>query len=317
MIRTREPGSALTIPWRSAGMLTGLILVFVVAGSLRDLEISQSLYTSENMFGVVLAGYGEAPALLALVAAGTLAITARPPVHMVLRWALIVGGAALIVVGAVALIVRPEEYWPLPVAVRGIISLALSSATIWATIRVSRESAWQAMCALAAALFAVVAIEMVLVQGVKILWERPRMRMLEETGASFAPWWSPGYPEKTELLARGVESSEFKSFPSGHAANAGVTMMLIGFALLREDLRRHTATLFWIGAGWALLVSFSRITVGAHFLTDTAAGLLLSLAAVIVVALAARWLLASGLLDRLAGPEPDPGPAARHGRPAP
>ena len=211
----------------------------------------------------MLAAYGEAPALLALVAAGTLAVTARPPVHMVLRWLLIIGGAGLIIVGTLALIIRPEEYWALPAIVRTLIALTLSAAAIWATARFSAGATWQAMCTLAAALFAVVAVEMVLVQGVKIFWERPRMRMLAETGAEFSPWWSPGYEDRDALTAQGVEASEFKSFPSGHSANAATLMMLTGFALLREEFRRYTTRLFWIGAAWAPRCPFPALDRGA------------------------------------------------------
>jgi len=314
MNRERAPENASTIPRRSALVFGGLLLILFIAGSAADYSLANALFTPENALGTVLAAYGEAPALLALVAAGTLAVTARPPVHLVLRWLLIIGGAGLIIVGTLALIIRPEEYWALPTIVRTLIALALSAAAIWATARVSAGATWQAMCALAAALFAVVAVEMVLVQGVKILWERPRMRMLAETGAEFSPWWSPGYEDRDALAAQGAEASEFKSFPSGHSANAATLMMLTGFALVRQDVRRHTARLFWVGAAWALLVALSRLTVGAHFLTDTAAGLAVTFVVVIIISALAVKVLDARLLDRLPRGGPRPAPAPRHGR---
>ena len=314
MTRERAPQTASTIPRRSALIFGGVLLILFIAGSVADYSLANALYTPDNAFGTVLAAYGEAPALLALVAAGTLAVTARPPVHMVLRWLLIIGGAGLIIVGTLALIIRPEEYWALPAIVRTLIALALSAAAIWATARFSAGATWQAMCTLAAALFAVVALEMVLVQGVKIFWERPRMRMLAETGAEFSPWWSPGYEDRDALTAQGVESSEFKSFPSGHSANAATLMMLTGFALLREDFRRYTTRLFWIGAAWAFLVALSRLSIGAHFLTDTAAGLTFTFVVVLFVSVLAVKVLDAELLDRLPRGGPRPAPAPRHGR---
>jgi len=314
MNRERAPENASTIPRRSALVFGGLLLILFIAGSAADYSLANALFTPENALGTVLAAYGEAPALLALVAAGTLAVTARPPVHLVLRWLLIIGGAALIIAGTLALIIRPEEYWALPTIVRTLIALALSAAAIWATARVSAGATWQAMCTLAAALFAVVAVEMVLVQGVKILWERPRMRMLAETGAEFSPWWSPGYEDRDALAAQGAEASEFKSFPSGHSANAATLMMLTGFALVRQDVRRHAARLFWVGAAWALLVALSRLTVGAHFLTDTAAGLAVTFVVVIIISALAVKVLDARLLDRLPRGGPRPAPAPRHGR---
>lgn len=312
MTRTGDQAEGLPIPTRGAAIFAGLALALLIIGSFADYPLAQALYTPDNAFGVFLAAYGEAPALLALVAAGTLAISARPPVHHVLRWLLLIGGAGLIVVGTLALIIRPVEYWPLPVAARTAIALALSAGVIWVVSRIADGATWQAMCVLAAALFAVVAVEMVLVQGLKIVWERPRMRMLGETGAPFAPWWSPGYGDRDALIAAGTQASEFKSFPSGHAANASVLMMLAGFGLLREDLRRRATALFWVGGLWALLVAVSRISLGAHFLTDTAAGMLLTLLSVVIVALLATKVLRAGLLDRLPTGSTEPPP--RHGR---
>src|SRR5699024_2826933 len=145
--------------------------------------------------------------LLALVAAGTLAIVARPPVHIILRWALVVGGGGLILVGTLALVLRPQEYWALQTPVRTVLAIGCGVVVIWATTSLASSAFWQVMCVLAAALFLVVAAEMVAVQGLKIFWQRPRMRMIWETGAPFAPWWSPGYADKAALMEGGVESS--------------------------------------------------------------------------------------------------------------
>src|SRR5690625_447429 len=114
MTRERAPQTASTIPRRSALIFGGVLLILFIAGSVADYSLANALYTPDNAFGTVLAAYGEAPALLALVAAGTLAVTARPPVHMVLRWLLIIGRAGLIIVGTPALIIRPGDYWALP-----------------------------------------------------------------------------------------------------------------------------------------------------------------------------------------------------------
>src|SRR5690625_7656860 len=86
MNRERAPENASTIPRRSALVFGGLLLILFIAGSAADYSLANALFTPENALGTVLAAYGEAPALLALVAAGTLAVTARPPVHLVLRW---------------------------------------------------------------------------------------------------------------------------------------------------------------------------------------------------------------------------------------
>lgn len=318
MNRRRESTSAYPIPLGGLAVLAALAVIFLGVGAVADLPISEALYTPENGFATLLAAYGEAPALLALVAAGTLAWNADPPVHKVLRWLLLAGGGALIVVGTVALAVRPMEYVNLPIAIYVLIAITAAAGVVWVVTRIGANASWQAMVLLGAALFAVVAAEIVIAQVVKDLWQRPRMRMLVATGADFSPWWSPGYAQKDALMAEGIEKSEFASFPSGHTAHATVAVMLAGFAMLGEDIRRHRWVLLWIGAVWAVVVGISRITIGAHFLSDTGAAMLITLASVLVATVLATRLLNAGTLDRLTvapqppripGTDPD---AARH-----
>lgn len=303
------------LPRRSAIILAGVVVGLLALGSVADYAISEQLYSPGNTFGTVLAAYGETPALLALVAAGTLALIARPPVHMVLRWLLVLGGAALIVVGTTVTITRPEEFWDISLLLRAPIGIALGAGTIWATIHLARGATWQAACMVAALFVIVVGVEMVLIQGVKTVWERPRMRMLTDTGADFSPWWSPGFPEKEALIATGVDAKEFTSFPSGHTGNAAAAMVFTAVALLREDLRRWAPVALWAGAAWAGVVGLSRITLGAHFLTDTTAAFAVTFAALVVVSLLAVKVLRSGVLTRLeSGAGTTTGP--RHGRSA-
>jgi len=64
-------------------------------------------------------------------------------------------------------------------------------------------------------------------------------------------------------------SSDPHSFPSGHAARATMLTMLI---LLAGP--------FWLGLvmiAWALLVAFSRIGLGVHFVSDILAGTILGI----------------------------------------
>lgn len=296
---TTNKASVLPIPRSGVVVVITVIIAFLLVGSIADYAVSAWAYTPNTSFGTLFAAYGEAPSLMGLVAAGTLAFRAQPPVHRVLVGMLTVGGGALITVGTVALVFRPEENWDSPTPVRTLIAMGLAAATIYITTRASRAASWQAMCVVAGALFAVVAVEMVTVQGLKMLWERPRMRMITDTGAPFAPWWSPGYADKQSLLDQGVDPSEFASFPSGHTANAAVALALSAFGLLSNRAAVWAKYLWWVGAGWLVVVGVSRVVAGAHFLTDIAVGMAIGLGVVwVVLALAVR-VLDSGILDRL------------------
>ncbi len=83
------------------------------------------------------------------------------------------------------------------------------------------------------------------------------------------------------MTAAGVPKEEFKSFPSGHSANSSILMLLTLLPVLRPSLSRQRTMLFGVGFGWAVAVS--RIVMGAHYLSDTAMGLAVGLAALVVI----------------------------------
>jgi diacylglycerol kinase family enzyme/membrane-associated phospholipid phosphatase len=86
----------------------------------------------------------------------------------------------------------------------------------------------------------------------KRVFDRPRPRPLEHT------WWQGG-----DL-----------SFPSGHAAGMGVVCtiaILLAISATMRGLKRRLLIGAWVALG--LLVGFSRIVLGAHYLSDVIAGL--------------------------------------------
>ncbi len=68
------------------------------------------------------------------------------------------------------------------------------------------------------------------------------------------------------------------SFPSGHAAGSAAIYTLVA-VLLGRLLRRRGRTLLGLGTlALVLVVAFSRLYLGAHYLSDVLAGLALGLA---------------------------------------
>jgi membrane-associated phospholipid phosphatase len=98
------------------------------------------------------------------------------------------------------------------------------------------------------------------------------------------------------------------SFPSGHSIAASVTIVAAVIALVPPGRRRA-----WWGAGavaFSILMALSRAYLGAHWLSDAIAGVLLGtscalLAALVVGALQRRW-----------GSRQPHGPAPPAGQPA-
>lgn len=100
----------------------------------------------------------------------------------------------------------------------------------------------------------------VVIEGNRLLkhaFERPRPHPLEPS------WWQGGA----------------YSFPSGHAAGAGVLAtiaILLTISLTMRGLRRRLFIALW--ATLALLVAFSRVVLGAHYASDVLAGLAFGMA---------------------------------------
>lgn len=110
--------------------------------------------------------------------------------------------------------------------------------------------------------------------------------VVSDSRAFFMPWWQIGSEVKSTLLAAGVASEEFKSFPSGHTANAA-TMLLLGvIPFLNPRYQRYKRWFFIVGFVWAAMVALSRIIMGAHYLTDTVVGFLIGVLCVYMISAA-------------------------------
>ena len=120
------------------------------------------------------------------------------------------------------------------------------------------------------------------------------MRLIaSDPRAYFIPWWRPDTSLRDTLTASGVAAESFGVFLRPHRQR----LLPDALSLLPKNLPetyRQTGPAFFDRLLWALLVAFSRITVGdAHFLTDTAAGCAIVLTAITFTQLP---LLLKGLL---------------------
>ena len=129
---------------------------------------------------------------------------------------------------------------------------------------------------------------------IKLVIHRPRYRYAVRGGlVEFHNWWEmfPDYKnfissKSNPIVLYGVEitKEEFKSFPSGHSGTGMIMAMFLPFAaFFFPKLKGKETMLFYIGAGWGFIMMFSRLLVGAHYLTDTCMGSLICMIAFFVV----------------------------------
>lgn len=83
-----------------------------------------------------------------------------------------------------------------------------------------------------------------------------------------------------------LDTDQFSSFPSGHAANVFMAAFILSI---------HYPKYRWAFYGLAIVVSFSRIYVGVHYPLDVVAGALLGIA---VGWTAVRWVKSEKLTSR-------------------
>ena len=88
---------------------------------------------------------------------------------------------------------------------------------------------------------------------------RPRALIVDHIWDSFIGW----FPMFLQSTPQGGSSSNFKSFPSGHAVVA--TALAIGLSTLYPRGR-------WLFACFAVLAALQRVESLAHYLSDTLAG---------------------------------------------
>ena len=260
------------------------LLVMMVIGSVWDYPISRALYNQSNVLGLFFAAFGEYPAALGFAAAGAMLISARNREKRLRGVLQALAGCVLLLFGAAMAAVLPTGYLDISMGLSAVISIACTALAVWGILRLCRDADRGTVLRVAAVFLLVVFADILVVNLIKIPWGRPRMRLVAvDERACFLPWWQPGTDLRDTLVAAGVAAEEFKSFPSGHTANASALMLLCLLPRLSSKLEGKQTALFLTGFVWAALVALSRIIMGAHYLTDTMAGFavgLISLAAV-------------------------------------
>lgn len=249
------------------------LLAMMVIGSIWDFPISNAVYEPSNPFGLFFAGFGEYPAALGFVAGGTMLLSARNREKRLVSILQIIAGCWFILSGSVMAMMLPKGYLDISTVLSVGIGLICTALTVWGVARLCRGTDRHTVIRVAAVFLLVIFADILVVNLIKIPWGRARMWLVAvDDRAYFMPWWQPSKTLRNTLVAAGVAVEEFKSFPSGHTANASSLMLLCLLPMLRPKLAAKQTILFLIGFFWTVLVAVSRIIMGAHYLTDTIVG---------------------------------------------
>lgn len=260
---------------KNISILAVMLLVFMVVGSFFDYQISQALFNIKSPFGIFFASFGQLPAMLCFAAGGTLLFKLVDSSRKISSFFCIVFGILLNLLAVSAVTMDPMLYIEnMPLALSAVIAVTIVAVVDILIVKLTKESSREQIKKFITLAILTMFLQALIINIIKIPWGRPRMRMISVTeGASFQPWWVIGSEMKTKLMALGVASEEFKSFPSGHTGCAACALLLAALPLLSDRLKGKETMLLWIGVAFTIVVAFSRIIMGAHFLTDVTVGM--------------------------------------------
>lgn len=252
-------------------VLAGLMVI----GSFYDYQISLKLYDPSRLFGILFASYGQLPAMLCMSISGLLLIKIANPIKKVKFILSYIFGGLLHVFAVLAITMDPMLYiQDMKLAISVIIAIILVGivdVVIWKLVQDTEPKKLKKMIIL---LLTTMFLEIIIINLIKIPWGRPRMRMIsQQSQAMFQPWWVIGSERKEQLMAIGIAAEEFKSFPSGHTGNAACAILLGTLPFISARLKGKETLLFFIGVVMTMIVAFSRIIMGAHFLSDVTVGM--------------------------------------------
>lgn len=265
---------------RKRFMFIFVILMFMmIIGSFYDYQIATTLYNPNSKFGIFLASYGQVPAMLLSSISGTLLFKIIDCQHKIKMALCVFFGILLNILAIMGISMDPMLYIKsMPLVLSVVIAILIVGMVDILILKLTKDSDKKDLKKFIILLLVVMFGQIILINMVKIPWSRPRMRMIsEQSEALFQPWWQIGCNYKEQLINSGVAAEEFKSFPSGHAGNSACAIMLAILTLICKQLQGKEKYLFISGIVFCALVSFSRLVMGAHFLSDITVGIFVTI----------------------------------------
>ena len=266
-------------------IMLGIFIIGFVLGTFIDQSLSQAIFSRDNGFGLTMSAIGTIPGymIFAVLAGGFLALAMHKDYKTVYKVFLYIATVGLLFA---SILFTGREFFgengftgAAPKWVGYIITAPLAAGCGYFGYVITRKSntpyLW--LIFVIAAIFVFLA----LVPGVtmlKSIFHRPRYRTLTLYEAiEFHPWYQKCSNYKDLMAMYNVSKEEFKSFPSGHAGASAVFVLGVSILpLLDKKYEKIQLPLFYGGLAWVLLVSFTRILVGAHFLSDVSMGAILT-----------------------------------------
>ena len=286
-------------------IVTGILLVGFIIGSFLDLQINEAMFSKNNGFGLFMASFGVYPCYIGFAfAGGGLLITSLKRKDFPLWGKIICYVFSAIIYGLGIYLSGKDmpsvngynnpDLKPISFSIAAVV-LALSFVGgVFVCKKGNPQHLWPILV-----IMVVIFTIALLPAGylIKLVIHRPRYRLVEANlDMNFRNWWD-SFKEYKDYIAThpGVTKEEFKSFPSGHSGTGMILAMFLPMMVyFFPKLKKYQIALFYVGFGWGLVMMFSRMLCGAHYLTDTCMG---SLIVMVVYYVVNEFAVRKGLFD--------------------
>lgn len=279
----------------SISVAVATLIVLTVCGSIWDFEIANTIYIgqtpSENVFGILFSYIGIIPTFVgwSFLGASILGLSKKQVENTIERRWLTALAILLFAISffyfCTTLYVSNANVFKVHFAIAYPLGSVILFVTAHLGYKLSQKSEDSELLKKVLFLVAVSFVTLLIISITKELMCRPRFRfvLLTENTDYFKNWWESGREMKASLGV-GIESDEFSSLPSGHSAYSMFAIFMFpALADYIPALKRFRTHLFALGFIWWATTALSRLTIGAHYLSDvTIAGLVTILAYVIV-----------------------------------
>ena len=259
-------------------------VVGIVFGSLFDFQISSAIASANNGFALTVSAIVPTIGFAAVAAmgGGFIALIIKGKYHIALK--ILFGVLAACCLG-VAIYYPGGEYFGVngfygaaPEWVGYLIVIIPEGAAMFGGYLLFRDyqnkNLWIVFCIIVGLLLIAL---LGVIPTLKDLIHRPRYRLLAAYEGNpdiyFHNWWEPCKEYKDLISQYDINKDNFKSYPSGHAAEASILFVAFTFLpLANKKFEKYQLPLFLGGCGVVLLVALARILAAAHFLSDVSWG---------------------------------------------
>lgn len=272
-------------------IITIPFVIGLVVGSFFDLQINTALYMDPrtNVFGLIFSAF--MPLISYAFVAFLGGYYLRSGIKLEVVWQKILFFVLSAACIGVSVYFAGDKYasvnafgddaWKVPGL---IIALVVEGGIFALGFLTARKEINKAFLCASVVLIIMITVELVPVEQIlKDIMRRPRYRTIRADSPfhifgdiPFKNWWEP-FGDQFKLLettyGHDLVSEHFKSFPSGHTAEAVIPVFGLAYlTMLFPKLEKKETLMVCVGMLFALLMAFSRMTMGAHYLTDVSMG---------------------------------------------